>query len=276
MSTIQRQMIRISVNVPVDAGNACSQVIPVEGDFVYIENVVPVNAAGASINLLPFSVKPDSSPAVSVNYAHHTLRWANPFTSLLIESAGGSTPFTLTIVVGFGFYAENRPLKKDIFSANRTITRLNNATPYAANQVVAKCPDGINNYCEFQNIFKFGSRYSRLTRARIIKSTANLVNANFRLHLFSANSAPVNGVDQLPFQVVYSNADCLLGVINFPLFITGGAGSDAATCDLDGLDLVLTSPAGGYTSIRAQLECLAAYTPGALETIRIDLIGEQL
>jgi hypothetical protein len=144
--------------------------------------------------------------------------------------------------------------------SNASFQRPADSTPYAAGDLVANSTTAGSVAPLSIAISRAAGRASRILRARLRKSTASLVNASFRLHLFRA--APVvNAGDNAAFNVT-GIAD-YIGAIDITMdqALTDGAVGfgvpNVGPC-------IVTVPVAG-TTISALLEARGAYTPGSGE-----------
>jgi hypothetical protein len=261
------------------AGGATT--INAAGDFLFIRSLSAASFAtvGTGSALLALRIKPDNSPALILDRPGQYYRFPRSFSSVEISNPAGNLSLAVEIFFGFGNYEEPREHRVAPFFAERTITRPANTTAYAANQYVGTMPDLGGKGMVFQNVFRVGSRLSRITRAMIRKGSAQLGNAAFSLWLFQTVTSPfAAGTDQTTFAMTTANDNPAMGRISFPSFATGGAGSDMAICDLAGIDVPLRQLDGnsGETSIFGILVADAAYVPTSGEYLTISLWGEQL
>jgi hypothetical protein len=229
----------------------------------------------------PLAIKPDVGPIQYLRREGQAIAFPAPFTLLQFTSPAAlatGVSLTVSLAVGFGNYSLPDSQRVSPFFHERIITRPANVTPYAANQYVGAMPDGAGKYVLFSNVFRLGSRYSRLTRAMIRKTSATVTNAQFSLWLFqSPGQITAAGTDQTTF-APSANDDPVMGRVQFPLFMTGGAGSAVAFCDVAGLDIHLRQLAGSpfELGLYGVLVADAAYVPASGESLTVSLWGDQL
>lgn len=257
--------------------------IVTSGDFVYIKAITTPALAGAGPAMATLSVKapiflkPDTGPEMVIDRVGQYFRFSRKFTALQLRYPGTNLTIGLELIVGFGNFAEPSAQRVMPFFAERTITRPANVLAYAAQQYVGNTGDMGGQCLAFADVFRLGTRYSRLTRATIRKNSPTTANANFSLYLFQ--TPPVTAiVDQAVWAPSFPNDYYAMGRINFPSFITGGAGSAMATCDLAGIDVHLRQLDGNpqETAVYGVLVAEAAYVPTAGEALIVALWGEQL
>lgn len=155
-----------------------------------------------------------------------------------------------------------------------TFSRPNNTTPYTANKVVNGSPalDIV-----FTSISAVNGGTGYITKARIMTNATGLT-PRLRLHLFGGGvSSPA---DQADMQVLFSNREVRLGVIDFPAlsFQPSGNSSFAQVADLRlyyKTDITTAHPGPQPRSIYAILETLDAFTPVANQEFYIQLAVEQ-
>lgn len=280
---MQRMRIRAERNVTT---GRLASIISAAGNFVFVEQITPIFELSTDVGLTKaIYLRPNSAPAVAVENAPRLYRFANDFSEIQVDSEPGNAPCFIDLVIGFGAYENpSQALRVEPFWTDQTITRPANITPYAANQIVGPQP-AVAYGLLFQNVFGFGRRYARITRARVQKSSLTTANAQFSLHIWqgNGNAAQLSTADQAVFTLKADAAVSYLGRIQFPVFYTGGAGSDMAVAELNGLDLTIMNPdrlyagipLGPYTNISGLLVADAAYVPASGETLLIELFGER-
>lgn len=246
--------------------------LAVAGDFLFVDTITFAANVNPTYPQTVLTIKPDTSGQVELRRQQSKFNFPVQFTTLLLTNPNADT-ITLTVYIGFGqfdvqsIFNPTQVVRPGFWSAVSTLQRPANVIAYAANQ-------SVNDAVTANRRFGAGSLsnpnlYSKITKASIFKSTNTTANANFRLWLYKADIAAI--ADQAAQTVLFANAADLVGVINFPSFVTSGAGS-GAVCDVAGLSIQVLTATPGY--IYGQLEALAAYAPGNAESFSIQLSGE--
>ena len=150
------------------------------------------------------------------------------------------------------------------------ITRPNDSFAYGANDSV-NTSTSVPTMITFAGLARIIGGTGYITNVRMIKSTATVTNANFRLWLYNQAITPVN--DNAPFTLLYANAAKRLGYVDL-VMTTEGTGSDSASCFLANVNMKFDTQANS-TSIFGLLETKAAYAPGAQEKFYIELTADQ-
>ncbi len=141
-----------------------------------------------------------------------------------------------------------------------TFTRPNDITAYASGDLVANNVTAGSVVPITFNVGRVFHGYSRVTRARLTKTTASITNASFRLHLFSASPAVANGDNGALVPTLIAP---YLGALDFTFALGFSNGSVANGIPVVGseVNVFLT---GNY-ALYGLLEARGAYTPGAQE-----------
>ena len=258
-------------------------VIDLPGDYFYIEEssqiiVTPDLIAGGKI----ITARDDNGNVLTLTAANRGYAFPTPFAGITLRSTDA---ITLSLYIGFGRIENNSGARIVVGLGDTTSSgflRPGNVTPYAPNQCVS---NGLT-LLTFARISRYPSCGAVITRARVIKNTPNLVNANFTLFLFSAGTAPAIPADQSAFVLLFGQLQVGQGIINFPAFVSGGAGSDAAVCEISGLALPVktdsTLTTNSFTdnlskggSLVGILVCNAAYVPGNGEQFIVELFTDK-
>lgn len=148
-----------------------------------------------------------------------------------------------------------------------SLTRPNNATPYAVGQLVANSTIAASVVpLAFMLGNSFGQGQFRLTRARMFKSSTNVTNASFRLHLYEISPVIANG-DGATW-LTDSSAHWLgnIDVASMLPFSDGAAGTGSCPA---GSEQFIKMYAG--STIYGLLATLGAYTPAANEMFTVVL-----
>jgi hypothetical protein len=149
---------------------------------------------------------------------------------------------------------------------NGEFTRPNDSTPYAANDVV-----GNGAVVTFTNVGDSANGSGYVTNVRLVKSTATITNAVFRLWLYATAPTPI--ADNAQFTLLWANRAARLGYVDLAC-TTEGTGSDSASAFVTNVNLKFMC-AGGSRNLFGVLEAKQAYTPGASESFYIELTVDQ-
>ena len=156
------------------------------------------------------------------------------------------------------------------YSTSQSFTRPNDTTPYGSGDLIANSTTA-GSVAPMTFLIP-NQRYTRITKAKVMKSGSTATNANFRLHLYQDSPTVTNG-DNGAIVSIEAN---YIGFINVDC--TGSTFSD----DCSGVGVFVTNSVYAPLSIYGDadhliyglLEARAAYTPGALEVFTITLTGE--
>lgn len=153
-----------------------------------------------------------------------------------------------------------------LWNPSASFTRPNNTTAYATGQLVANSVTAgsvVPLAIALGNQFPNGM--TRLTRARLAKSSTSITNATFRVHLYETLPTPANGdggvwsTDQSAHWLGNIDISSMLA------FTDGAAGTGSAPA---GSEMFLRL-AG--KSVYALIAALGAYTPAANESFTLTL-----
>ena len=267
LATGPRQLQRLTLAL----GAGATLPVMVAGDFFFVEEIVYRGDTPQ-----PVSVSFDEGPFISVATRQTEVRAPSIFTKAQLYNPGATYGMTVTVVVGFGGFAQTEhPWLARSFSKSFEITRPANVTPYAANQMVA---DVVPGRFIFSDVFRAGSNTAVIRRARFTKNSVTITDAVFKLFLTRAGTQVCESlVDQDAFQQTYARFPGGLGVIDFPAFMAGGAGSDCAECVVDDFEMTIrTNYFSGSNDVWGYLVALAPYVPASGEKMTIELNGIQL
>lgn len=154
----------------------------------------------------------------------------------------------------------NYPRPK-IITAAAAITRPADTAVYAAGDLVANSTTaGSVTPFVFSGIVRAAGYRSRIRRAGLRTSVANITNGAFNLHLFSALPTVTNG-DNAAFNVA-SNIAAYLGFLAISLDAIGAAGSAGW-----GPVKEISWHSGNGTTLWGLLAATAAYTPASAEVL---------
>lgn len=263
----------------VPAGATIPAVI--RGNYVYVESVVydtfVIGNTGYSFTTP--TIKPDTGQAtVQLLEPQREILFPVAFNNLQISNPNPSIPVVISLWIGFGQI--RRDTSRRMKEAGAGVILSNHV--YAANRVIGTNPIVIQEFGSSSN------QRARIKRATcVILMTAGAVTttgADFSLWLH--NRANPAAVDDSVFQIGQNFTGGVLYTaptqIRFPSFVTGGAGSDAAICDIADIDIeVSTSYAETFGGISYSFPLFgifatnAAYTPTGTGTVSVRLTIEQ-
>lgn len=243
--------------------------VMVRGDFVYIEGFTQEGTQLADRPGIQLTTDTENTP-VDVNEPDRFIRYPDPFNFIEFNNRGAYTVY-VTFWAGFG--EVRRDYGRRLVSASQSTINMSFTGALAAGQAAA-----LNPFI-FNSTTSPNTQRGRITKASLIKSTAGLTNADFTLFLFAKSFAGVNAGVAFPFLPPPLTSDYdYLAQIRFPTFVTGGAGSTKAVCDLGALAIDIYSAArdpNGYSNgtVYGALVANAAYTtaPGELYTVNLTL-----
>lgn len=255
------------ITVKIAAGT--QQAVQASGNFVYLIS----NSNGIANNANdPITIQPVGNAILPLTNATLELRWDSDFTQLLITApASSSATSTIVFIVGYGDYKDYAAVTNvtnPTFTAEDSFLRPNNAIAYAANQSMTGT-GGATDILNFASIGRSNANGISIRRAYMQLASTVTANASFRLFLY--DTQPTVIADQAAYPII--NGVAPVGMIDFPAFFTGGAGSTHAICEVNDLDIFV--PTSGVTQLYGQLMTLAAYTPTALEVVFVRLSGTQ-
>lgn len=149
--------------------------------------------------------------------------------------------------------------------ADATLTRPNNATPYASTNAIGSSTSVLWSW---SNFFRANGGSAVLTGARLVAHLSGIATSEMggvRLHLFNQSpSAAAGVVDQGTWNMLYADEAFKLGWIDFSSWQISGSGSDeivsyGSPCvtNLQLIGAALSSKLFGV------LEATGAFTPGA-------------
>lgn len=258
---------------------AANSTLPVvaSGNYVYVEAVVYDTFASYNFGYAATAptIKPDTSQAtVSVTEASREIGFAVPFTKLQITNPNLFGAVVLTLWIGYGSVRRDTLRSVKDFAVGGLFTNI----AYAANKTVGAGPLVYPEVCSPIN------QRARIKKATMaIDGSAVTTNADFTLWL--TPEVPLASTNNSTFQLSQNFPNgfgyTLPTQIRFPSFVTGGAGSNGAICELSGLDIeVFSKYSSNYGfdylfTLFGILVCNGAWTPGATGALRTYLTFEQ-
>lgn len=147
-----------------------------------------------------------------------------------------------------------------------TFVRPNDTTPYTAKDAVANSTSA-PTVITFANAGAAIQKAGLLRGAKLTCDVATITNGSFRLHLYSKAPSVISN-DNSAMSMPFADAPQYLGFVDFTLKNEGGT---LAYDAVGGLALPVFSDGD---DIYGLLEATAAYTPGAQENFRIELLLE--
>lgn len=255
------------------------QRLPIAGDYLYVQQstvaLMAADGVGSTVLVLATDDKGNTIVLDLVGKG-----WVFPVAFEFV-SITSTVAATVTIIAGFGRVQNDAAVRYTVGLGDTAVAFFNrpaNVTPYAANQNVS---DGAT-VIEFPRMARYPNGAGIVTKARIVKNSTTVLNANFTLFLQQAS--PGVKADQSAYALLGADQNFGSGVINFPNFVTGGAGSDSALCEVAGISVpfkcsTASAPQppnlGGGGSLFGLLVANAAYVPGNGEGFRIELFTDK-
>jgi hypothetical protein len=243
------------------------------GDYFFIDTIS--NVLGPVPSVVGLSAQADTiNTNVILRYAKQGTKWPRAFNSLRIQNGTGQA-LVIKAWVGFGeivtqFQADGPSAVGAVLRrGSQSFAIAIDDTPYAVNDIVNSAAA---NKIDFTGIFSTPNHIAsgNIVGAQIIKTGAGTTNASFRLFLFQTTTIlPPTYNDHAPFAMAF--ASDLVGVIDFPSFVSGGAGSDSALCNV--ADISIPFLGGATDSVYGVLVALAAYNPDIGQQFKISLYG---
>lgn len=206
-------------------------------------------------------------------------RYATPFKWINLNNRNLTINVTINFWIGVGDVIDNRDLISQPTGISNfcsgTVARPNNVIAYAANQAVNSNPGAITAADFITGSVNAGTMLM-ITGARMSKNSATTANASFRCYIQSSGVGTPSGVnDQAAWPFLFANYGAAGGVtlqkqfIDFPTFVTGGAGSNAAVCEIMGLAIPIKL-GSTLSKFFFQLTAQAAYVPVANELFALE------
>ena len=240
----------------------------IKGNYIYIEGIGSTTDTPANGTV---TVKADTQQyPLPIFEGNRAIRFTQPFNNIELNNSANTVAVIVYFWIGFGDV--RRDSSGDPFRTFSTLTSAAGAV-YAANKIVGANPVTFTFATSTFNLS------SALTKATLVKSTAVTLNANFSLFLFGAKPTAVADNANFTFLPAgVANAVDYMGVIQFPSFLAGAAGSNSV-CDVAGFNISLSAPGLDLSSnpngtIYGLLVANAAYTAAAGEVFSIKLFGQ--
>lgn len=255
------------------------QRLAIAGDYIYVQQastaLMSADGVGSTVQIIAVD---DKGNTIILDLVGKGWIFPVAFEYISLQSTVGTI---VTVIAGFGRVQNDASVRYTVGlgdTAVQTFARPANATPYAANQIVS---DGVT-ILEFPRMARFPNGTGIITKARVVKNSTTVLNANFTLFLQQAS--PGVKADQSAYAMLGADQNFGSGVINFPSFVSGGAGSDSALCEVAGISVPFKCSAasalqapnlGGGGSLFGLLVANAAYVPGNGENFRIELFTDK-
>lgn len=243
------------------------------GDYFFIDTIT--NVIGPVSSVTGLSAQADSiNTVVQLRYPKQGTRWPRAFNSLKFTNLSGQA-LTIKAWVGFGeIVTQWEPegafgVGQQLRLGSINFSCASVAAPYAVNDIVNSAAA---NKLPITGVFNVPSNIASgvITGAQIMKSGASIVNTSFRLFLFQTTSVlPPTYDDHTPFVMVFGAR--IVAVIDFPAFVTGGAGSTSAICNIS--DVNIPYVGGDDLVVYGVLVALAPFAPAAAQQFTISLYG---
>lgn len=248
------------------------------GNYIYVESVVYDTFASYNYGYARTAptVKPDTSQAtVAITEASREIGFAVPFTTLQITNPNTFGAVVLTLWIGYGSVRRDTLRAVKDFAVGGVFANL----AYAANKTVGAGPLLYQEVCSPIN------QRARIKKATMaIDGSAVTTGADFTLWL--TPEVPEASADNSTFQLSQNFPNgfgyTMPTQLRFPAFVTGGAGSNGAICELSGLDVEVFSKysstygATNYLfTLFGILVCNGAWTPATTGALRTYLTFEQ-
>jgi len=240
----------------------------IKGNYIYVEGIGSTTDTPANGTV---TIKADTQQyPVPIFEGNRAIRFTQPFNNIELNNTANTSPVIVYFWIGFGDV--RRDTSSDKYRTVSTITSDAGAT-YAVNKVVGTNP------VTFTFAVSGFTQSANITKATLVKSTATTANANFSLFLFGVKPSAIADNANFTFLPAgVSNAVDYLGVIQFPAFVAGAAGSNSV-CDVAGFEIAMSSPGLDLSSnpngtIYGILVANAAYTSVAGEVFSLKLFGE--
>lgn len=237
----------------------------IKGNYIYVEGIgsttdVPANGT--------VTIKADTQQyPVPIFEGNRAIRFTQPFNNVELNNTANTVPVIVYFWIGFGDV--RRDTSNDKY---RTYSSFGaGAVAYAANKVVGAQP------VAFTFAVSAFTQSANIKKATCVKTTANVTNADFTLYLFGTQPSPQADNSNFTFLPGGVSSVDYLGMIRFPSFVAGAAGSNSV-CDVAGFEIAMSSPGLDLGSnpngtIYGILVANAAYTSTG-ESLNIKLFGE--
>lgn len=262
----------------VPAGATIPAVI--RGNYVYVESVVYDTFTTYNIGFSSTAptIKPDTGQATAqLLEPQREIQFPVAFNNLQIANPNPNFAVVVSLWIGFGQIRRDTSRRMKDYGTGVILS--NHA--YAANRVIGSNP------LVFQEITSSSNQRARIKKASCIIDMlgAPVVTSGADISLWLHNRPMSASVDDSNFQLSQSFTGGVAFTpptqIRFPLFVTGGAGSDAAICEIADIDIEIASAyretygTEYFFSMFGLVVNNAAYTPGAAGAVRFNLTFEQ-
>lgn len=240
----------------------------IKGNYIYVEGIGSTTDTPANGTV---TIKADTQQyPVPIFEGNRSIRFTQPFNNIELNNTANTVPVVVYFWIGFGDV--RRDTSGDKYRTYSSLTSVAGAV-YATNKTVGANP------VTFTFAVSGFTQSANITKATLVKSTANVTNANFSLFLFGVQPTAVADNSNFTFLPAgVTNAVDYLGVIQFPAFVAGAAGSNSV-CDVAGFEIAMSSPGLDLSSnpngtVYGILVANAAYTAAAGEVFSIKLFGQ--
>jgi hypothetical protein len=229
--------------------------VAVSGNYLYVDGITYGTSDLSNVGVLNVvTVKPNTAGATAdVIYPKRGIQFPENFTVLEFYNPSAYDVF-LNVSVGAGKITTEQPRKFHTCNTSFNSGVVGVGVAYAVGESVGQSNQAFNACSPT-------SQRAVLRSLVCTKQTATLTNADFTLWLFS-DSLTVTPANKAPFVFLSGANDYeFLGVVRFPSFATGGAGSTYAYSAVAGLDIDLecVGSANSQGTIYSVLTANAAY-----------------
>lgn len=149
-------------------------------------------------------------------------------------------------------------------------TRPADTSTYAANDVISNSTSS-TTVLTFSNVARANGGSGYVTNVRLVKSSAVLTNASFRLWLYKLAPASIPG-DNSPFTLLFTNRFDRLGYVDLTC-TSGGTGSDCAEAVATNVNLKFECESNSR-ALYGLLVPNLAYPPVSLEQFFVEITSE--
>jgi hypothetical protein len=249
--------------------------VVVSGNYLYVEGIAFDTTDLSYFNTADelLTVKPDTIDAKTrLISSKRAITFPKFFNNLQFENTS-----TIAVVVSCWIGSGDIRADYDGYLINSSFTNYltGPGVPYAIGQNVGFGNSVLEGCCS-----KYNQR-ATLKHILVTKSSPVVANADFSLWLFATNTNSTFPIDKSAFNfgAAYYPAKSYLGQIRLNPFVTGGAGSTWAACDVADINVSLYSKVTdlrtyGLGTIYGTVVANAPYVPSADESMTVNLTLE--
>lgn len=164
-------------------------------------------------------------------------------------------------------------------ATSASFTRPSNTTAYAQYDIVAAQASGVTViFLQFSGIARVANGSGYIVKARL-ETNRSTEAGSYRMFLYRKTAAnlaspPTNLGDNDLFPMLFANRSDRIGYIDFATWVTGGSGSDSASCQVTDLRMSFGCDTL-ETSLYGLLTVNAAVTPASAQQFHAYLSAEQ-